>query len=417
MKAFARWLLSPSSANGTAWHPGRGRALALNSAIAMAGAVATMGFAYLFHFAMVRMLPTADYGELGVLMAIFAILTVPLPNIQSIISRPVTLLAQEGRTENIAFFVRKYLKKFSLFALAALLSFAAISAAFPSLLPLAAIAAAAVFSYLVAVEAAYFQGTENVLAASLSQVMIAGGRVAIGAALVLLGLGLLGAAFSVAIGAALAFALLLRPLLSLGPGKAYHASLRSQLGSAALASIFLGLFMYADLFAVRAFFGPEAAGIYNSASLTSRVLYLLAASLVLVLMPQSSKAGKNNARQLGLVGLSLLFLLPVLAIFLAFPSQIISIFYTPEFAPAAGPFALLSIAMFAFSAFFLLLNVMWSRGDERTPLFLSFGAVLVQVALVLYLVPSGGMGSAALATLIASIAAFAAALLLLVLKD
>ncbi len=374
----------------------------LRASVAGMGIGAMVVLAYLFHFAMVRMLPSAEYGELGVLIGIFAVLTVPVTNLQSMLSREVTRLLGQGKKEEAAFFLRKYLWKFGKPGAAVFILAIAGAVFFPDFLPACLALAGAAIAYLIAVEGAYYQGAEKTLLASSIQGLIALFKLGFAAALVWAGLGYAGAAAAIPLGVGLAFLALLFPVLALGRGKEYQISLGKEIGLVVLASFFMTLFLYLDLFSVRLFLGPGEAGAYNAAAITSRIIYFLATGLAIVIVPQSAKISWDRKR-LGwmLVASCAGLAIPLFAI-AGFSGTIMNLFYTPEFASGAYPLALLSLAMFLFSGFFLIANIMWAKGDEKTPLVISAILVPVDAALLYFLVPGMGMEGAAISTLATS---------------
>jgi O-antigen/teichoic acid export membrane protein len=124
----------------------------------------------------------------------------------------------------------------------------------------------------------------------------------------------------------------------------------------------------------------------------------------MVFLPKSSKLSisKDRKKLKELIGKSILFLLPLFLIFILFPKQIISFFYTEKYLVALDPFIVLSLGMFALGISHIFFNLFWSQRMEKIPLLLSFIVVLVDFILLNYLVPKYGLLGASIATSLSS---------------
>ncbi|MEM3071157.1 MAG: hypothetical protein QXG33_01090, partial [Candidatus Anstonellales archaeon] len=270
--------------------------------------------------------------------------------------------------------------------------------------------------YLIAIPSAYFQGTENIVIASFIQGFIAFIRFIVSGIMVILGLGLFGAILAFPLSSLFVLSLLLIPFIGKKRIEKYSINFNYRIGYVFVTGMLFTIFMYLDLFATKLFIGAEAAGIYNAAAITARILYFLSSGLVLVFMPTSSKLSKKEPpgkRHLILLGKSAFMLLLPLLFFLAVPSQILSFFYTPQFSSPLV-FSILSIGAFFFSLFFLSINIFWSYGDEKTPFLLSLLGVFLHFLILCFLgfyYPS--IENFSLATLLSSITLFSLSFLFL----
>lgn len=385
--------------------------------IAVGGMLAFVAVNYLYHFAMVRLLSPQAYGVLGVLIGALVIATVPTATIQTIIARETAASASKG-----ALLLRKYSRKSLAYGLAlALLASLAAYVYYSgggNFIAAALMALSIPLSYATAAALGFLQGKRRVtaftafnLAGPLVKVMLA-------AAFVLAGFGLAGAAGSVL----LSSVLVLAPLLWFA-GKSGRlpqptekiGSLRKSVQAILATNFVTTAFLYFDLFAVTAFLGSQAAGVYNVAGITSRVLWYVSTGAAVVLLPHAALLAKEKTKSLGAgklrraLATALFFLVPPFIVFAAFPSQIIEFFYTPAYAAAAAPFLVLSLAMLFFGAFNVFANALWARGEEKKPLFIALFGAALDVALLFFLVPSQGVDGAALATCVSSAAMLAPA--------
>jgi O-antigen/teichoic acid export membrane protein len=247
---------------------------------------------------------------------------------------------------------------------------------------------------------AYYQGRERIRSLSAILIIEPFLKVIFSVSLVLLGFGLLGATFSLWVGS-LFIAFLIFPII-LKKAKPFKHSLNlnKSFFFIFLTSILIMLFLYLDLFFVKYYLGSEQAGYYNIASITSKVLFYAAGGITLVFLPKSSKLNiyKDKMKLKGLLVKSILLLLPIFIIFMLFPTQIISTFYTEKYLIALKPFVILSIGMFALGIFQIFLNLLWSQRMERFPLILSAIVVFADILLLNYLIPAYGLIGASVAT-------------------
>lgn len=384
------------------------------NAIALAGTAASMAFGYLFHLVMTRMLSPAEYGELSVLISVIMVLGVPGGTLQVVLTREFAKLDASGKRGQLKLvvkhFIKRILSKISLISIAAivLLQLASFFIQHEYLFYFQIIALLAPLGYVLFVVNAFLQGREKILELSILNAANPFLKTFFAALLVFAGFGFMGAFIAFQ----LPFVLLALPFLAYflfkmktPKLKLPHISFGKSFALILITSVLLMLYVYLDLFFVRGFLSAEEAGYYNVAGITSRILYFIAGGLALVLLPKSSKLDfSKNPKEIAMLLLkSVVFLAPVFLLFMFIPTQFISFFYTEKFLPAVQPFVILSIAMFAFALFNLLLNLFWSQGKEAFPAVASLLAVIVDVILLSILTPQYGMAGAAYSTLASSV--------------
>jgi len=159
------------------------------------------------------------------------------------------------------------------------------------------------------------------------------------------------------------------------------------------------------LFFVKYYLGSEQAGYYNVVSITSKVLYYAVGGITLVFLPKSSKLSiyRNKKELKNLLIKSILLLTPIFVLFILFPSQIISFFYTEKYLIALDSFIILCVGMFSLGIFQIFLNLFWSQRIEKFPLILSAIVILVDILLLNYLIPAHGLIGASVATTLSAI--------------
>lgn len=394
----------------------------VKSLIATGAVLVGMLLNYIFNFSMTRLITPDLYGQLSILVGILSILTVPMGSIQSILSREIAKLDKKKKKDEIIFLVRRYSKFMALggvvagigvFIFSYLITLVGLKGTLT--VPLQIIAFGVVFMFVLSVIKAYYQGREKINKLSVILILEPVLKLAAGVVLVLLGFGIFGATLSLWIGS-LALAVLIIPFfIRKIRVKEHKLKISKSFILVTAASTLMMLFLYLDLFFVTYNIGVEAAGFYNVASITSKILFYGIGGVILVILPTSSKLNLKTDRKKfrGLILKSMAFLVPVIIIFLLFPQQIITIFYTEAYASSVMPFLILSIGMLMFSVFKVLSSIMWSQHMEKQPLIIMAVAVVMDMILLKLLVPTQGMIGAAWATSIVSVFCMVASIVVL----
>ncbi|MBI5228628.1 oligosaccharide flippase family protein [Candidatus Micrarchaeota archaeon] len=382
--------------------------------VAVTGMVASMGLGYLYHFAVTRLLSPGEYGELGILLGILTIVTVPIATLSAILTREVAKLDAVGKEEKINHVIKRFLfhKNVAVFLVATLIATATVFLLLPKKVSLAACLLILGFSvlatYLSGIVSSYFQGRERIGKLSVINTASPLFKLVFAVVIVLLlkdqGLGLFGALAAIPLGSLV----VIFPILFLLWGKKEEEqgiSFKKSFFLILAANVLFAIFLYLDLFSVGYYLGSENAGYYNVASITAKVVFFIAGGVAIVLFPKTSKMSyaKNKQRIKELLGKSILFLIPVFVVFVFFPQFVITTFYTEKYLPAATPFFILSFGMLFMGVFQLLLTVMWSQNQEVFPLFILGASLGIYFVLLNTLVPRYSLAGAAASMVAASL--------------
>ncbi len=377
--------------------------------IASAGTLFTLFLAYLFHFVMTRLMPASAYGDLSVLMGIFAVATVPAASISSVLTRELSKLEGQGESKKMHYVLFKYLRMVTLASVGLFLLVAAFGwfSYAGMTLKIAAVLMAlgipAVYYHNLA--SSYFQAKENIFALMVIGIGRELFKFILSVALVVGGYGLIGASASFLLGYFIAVGMVMwyfaRKLKGTAP---YSLTLKRSFFILLLTSFLTSAFMYLDLFFVKTYLGSVSAGVYNVAEVTSKLLVYLAGGIVLVVFPKSAKLSysKNAGVLKQLIWKSVLFLIPAFLAFVLLPGPLMTLFYPKEYVAAVPVFFILSFGMFFLAVFTILQNVMWSQNQERFPFALIVGGVAFHAALLNFTVPLWHLEGAAYASLISS---------------
>jgi len=386
----------------------------LQSIIGMVAVLIGAFLSYAFHFYMVRSLPPSVYGDLSLIIGFLTIILVPTGSLQTVLAREVAKLGnQEGR---ILQFLRGYAKNMIVYGiilaiLAFFLSFA-IGFVFNDqnlVLPLQLVSLSIPMAFLLSLANGYFQGREKIGKLSILMVINPAIKLAAGFLLVYAGFGLLGASASLVISPLavliLVGAIFLKHKNKIQKGIKHKLDSHKPFLFILATNVLLMIFLYLDLFFVKYYLGSEGAGFYNVADITAKVMMFAVGGITMVFLPKSSKLNMQTHRPQikGLLAKAVMLMLPIFLAFLIFPEQIISIFYTSKYLSALAPFRILTVGMFAYAIFTILLNLSWSQNKEKAPLVFSSVALVADALLLFYLIPVYGLMGAALSTTISSI--------------
>jgi len=373
---------------------------------------------YAYHFIFVRLLPPEAYGSLSVIIGVFTIFVIPTQTIQRIVARDIAKLSHEGKSDEIRYVFQSTLKSASTLGVSAalilILSAYAISSLYHEqrlLRPLQLLGVLTPLWYVSSVLKGYVQGREKMFFVGLVLVLEQAVKVALAVVLVFLGYRLFGAAAPLGVGAFFVIPLLYvvsRKDLR-GSKKAYETSFDGSFKKIFATEVLLMAFIYLDLFYVKKFLSPADAGYYNVAALTSKVLMYSMGGIMYAFLPKASKLtlGRDWSTIRTLMFKSALILLPLFIALSLFPEPIVRISYTSAYLPAVPALRILLAGMFLYALFTIPLNLMWSQKEEDFPLALSAAVLLLDAALLYWLVPAHGLLGAAYATTLSSMLLFA----------
>jgi stage V sporulation protein B len=182
-------------------------------------------------------------------------------------------------------------------------------------------------------------------------------------------------------------------------------------GTIALVLVGLQALMSIDLFMVKAILRDDVqAGFYNAAVTLSRIPYFLLQGLAFILLPSVSaltKPGASHARAAQFINDTLRYLIalivPGMALAAATSKQLVRLFFSEAFIPAAPALTVLMIGLSSLAFFLLLSYVAAGAGKARAGLYTTFLMLAISAVAGLYLIPNYGLIGAAWQTTIASV--------------
>lgn len=185
-------------------------------------------------------------------------------------------------------------------------------------------------------------------------------------------------------------------------------------GAYVLMMVGLQILQSLDLFMIKSLLRDDVAtGYYNAAVTLSRIPYFLLQGLSFILLPSISaltKTGETHDEAAAFVRDVIRYLIaliiPSIALAAATSRELVSLFYSRTFAPAAPILTVLIIGLGALAFFLLLANIVAGAGKTKIPLALAVGMIAVSFTSGLWLISRYGLIGAAWQTTIASTIGF-----------
>lgn len=344
----------------------------LHNTVFFLGSVAVGALNYLYYPVLGRLLDHRAFGEVQTLVSLFLQLTVFLTVLSMVIVNIVANQSDETKRNGLIFEFEKLALWVSAVLLAASIIFGKQLQhwlSFESPWPFAMLMVAILASVPFILRGAYLRGLQRFGMVSSGNIVAAGGKLVLSAILVAAGLGTLGAIGGVAASQVVACALILWWARRLGlerphtSKKISHPNLKLlapelRFGGVVLAaSLAITLQYSVDIIFIKHYFDPNTAGLYAGVAAVARILFFLTASVAQVLMSKIKldEPGHDNHRMLE----KSLFLLgaislPVLAVMILFPAQVINLLMGSGYQDMANLLPILSTSVFIVSVINLL---------------------------------------------------------------
>ncbi len=265
------------------------------------------GLDYLFNLVSGRLLDPAQFGILIALAGVGQVLVVASRVIQTVVTRYIARFqAQHDGESRIAFFFRSMFRSAWLWGTAATIIMVLASfplARFLQIDDVKVVLALSVTTILMVVRPVVggtLQGRQQFTALGLVQVVQAGTRLGLGAALMLLGWGAFGAMVSLPLASlvALFFGLLALNKIVWRPGKTHHGVTIPDMfrysAYTAVGLIGFALLINMDAILAKRFFSPVDAGNYGAAVTLGKIIQFFPVAIIMLLFP---KAAQRQAAQ------------------------------------------------------------------------------------------------------------------------
>ncbi len=350
---------------------------------------------YAFLLAAGRFLGSDDYGSLAALLGLLAVVLIPTGAGQMAVSREVSRLVAEGRSDEAEAFSRATMR------LALLATIPLVVVALALAVPLAhllhihstGVVALAEFAFVTALvfpaAMGVLQGRQRFHALAVLYVFPFLVRLALLGIVAGAGFRLGGAVFATVF-SAIAAAILALALIraSLRPTRCPKPNLRAflrYLAPVGVGLIAIALLTHVDILVVKARFSAHDAGAYGAASAFARVAFFLPATILAVLFPRTAARQARGEETEDILGRSLIataVFCAALAIFYAATGPgLVTATFGADFAEGGKILAPFAIAIALFSLAQILVGYHLSRGETRYAWILGAGIVAQVIAL------------------------------------
>lgn len=363
--------------------------------------VATVIFAatgYLFQTACIRFLGPDRFGDVAALLALTALIALPLGSVQSLVAREVAQLHAHGQTDRVRRLFRRAMAVAVPGSGLVLVLALALTVPIQRTLKIESVAvvvaglSALAFLIVGAILFGFLQGAQRFRPMALIFTVSGAAKPVLVVPVLLGGLGAAGA-LSVNAGAALLTVVLasywLRDLWRRGAPEVLAPRLAPRevtvlmIGSLAFASL-----TNVDVVLANLYLDGVSAGIYAAAALVGKFVLLLPAAVVTVLLPKAasrSASGVTNRRILLLsAAVTLGLALTAAAVLSVVPEGLLVWAFGPDFRDAASLLGLFGLAMAAAAVVNVYLFVYLAQRDVRFPLLVAAAAVAQVVVIALW---------------------------------
>jgi len=388
----------------TADPPGRGLSSRLRRSHGVrSGAVlgaATIVFSitgYLFQTACIRFLGPSRYSDIAALLALSAVIAIPLGSVQTLIAREAAYLSMQEDNGELRRFFRRTMRITVPAALAVLVIALALTGPIEDLLNIASaavvVAGLSALGFLIvgAILYGFLQGLQRFPQLAANYVISGMAKPVLVVPVLFAGLGAAGALSvnTLAAGGAVALAIFaLRDVWRAAPATQMRAPTRFArrevavlvIGSLAFASL-----TNLDIVLASYYLDGDSAGIYAAAALVGKLVLLAPAAVVTVLLPKAASraaAGANSQRILMLsAGVTLALTLAATLVLALIPEGVLVWAFGPDFRASTELLGWFGLAMTAAALINVYLSVYLAHRSLGFPLLVGAAAV-AQVVLV-----------------------------------
>lgn len=376
-----------------------GNVLVKGSMFILIGSVAGNIGTYLFHLFMGRLLGPEDYGVLESLISLIYFLGIPVGVLSLVIVRYVS--SHKDNKNEISLFVVTLARKLALLGFWALLVFLALYPLINHIIKVNSfllVLGVGIFSYFgifFTVSSSIFQGLTEFLKLSLLGVFNTWSKLIFAVILVLLGLRVSGAIFSIVISGFLSI------LFGYFMLKKYFSF--SFKGSVRLSESFVGIKNYVasvfvfnlsmtsiytlDIILAKFFLSPFEAGQYAALSILGKIVYFASSPITSVMFPLISErhAKKEKITGIFLQSLLLVFAISLFVSFLyfLFPRFMIGIMFGKDYLVSSNHLGLFAVFISFYSLSMVIMNFFLSIAKTKI-VFIALAASLLQALLIFF---------------------------------
>lgn len=364
--------------------------------------VATVVFSisgYLFQTACIRFLGPSQYSDIAALLALTAVIAIPLGSVQTLVAREAAYLAASDDSGQLHTFFRRTLRYAVPCALAVLALALALTVPIENLLNIASpgvvVAGLSALAFMIvgALLYGFLQGLQRFPQLSANYTVSGLAKPLLVVPVLVAGLGAAGALTVNTIATALAVTLALvslRDLWRTPPTKTPSSGHHPRFAAREVAVLVVGSLAFAsltnlDIVMASYYLDGDSAGIYAAAALVGKLVLLVPAVVVTILLPKAASraaAGETSRRILLMsAGVTLVLGLAATLVLSLVPERVLVWGFGPDFRESTALLGWFGLAMTAAGLVSVYLSVYLAHRNFAFPLLVG-AAALAQIILV-----------------------------------
>ena len=345
---------------------------------------------YLYQLVMGIMLTPTQYGTLYSLLSLLVILSIVSSAIHTSVTKFASKFKAQGNLGGVNYLWRFSLKQTFIIGLASFLVLSLLSPLLASFLNITNIwyliilSVTLILVFVLPVNYGILRGLQRFVPLGTSNTFIAILKLATGALLVYLGLGVYGGLLAFIIAQLFVFIFtlyFLRDLTSAGTKKLDTGGLRAYVGPALLAIAAFTVLTNVDVLLVKHCLSPETTGSYSAIAVLGKIAFIVPGGIVVAMFPKTSELYETNTTHHRVL-LTLLLAGGVVIIYWLFPDFIVTFLFKDKYAQVAPHLLPYSVAHLLFAFSFLLMNYFLSLNQTRVA-FSLVAAMLLQLTLII----------------------------------
>ncbi|MFA5856717.1 MAG: oligosaccharide flippase family protein [Candidatus Pacearchaeota archaeon] len=326
---------------------------------------------YVFQATMARLLSLSQFGTFAALMGIIYLFSFISDSVQLVSSKYTSIIDEKkspGKVKTMIFKMTKRGMQFSLFAFVLyLLSSFLISWFLKIEIGLVIMTGSVLFLvFITPINRGVLQSKKSFSSLGLSFFIESLIKVIVGIFLVYLGYGVYGAMGGVIFGILFSFALsffFIKDIIKHNYEKTEFPKIYPYSFSVII-FMFIILFMFSvDIFLAKRFFSEDIAGLYATASLTGKIIFMFTSPVSRAMFPLTSENKNNNRKKTLLNSFKIVILIGVflLFIFLVAPKIIISVLFGEKYLEISGLLFIVGLSFLLLSFSNLLIYYLLSK--------------------------------------------------------
>lgn len=356
-------------------------------------------FNLLFQLMVAHRLKSADFASFNSLIAVFTLISAPLANFQTVLSKYTAEFNAHKQIAKLKFLLSDLLKKTLIVAIVTFLIFQPIAILITNKLKVPSVSCGYILAFLFALSwvnpvfSGAIQGLEFFGWLVGVSILTGALKLALGFLLIISGFNITGALSSLLVSGLIGLIIFYFPLRQFIAIKIVKEDINYRQMFIYLFPVAISTFCYVslvnlDMVLVKYFFMPDDSGLYSIAQMVGKIFLFLPAAISVVMFPRTSRLNAKNMDTASTLKRSLLYaaVLCISAglIYNLFPALVLRILTGKVFKESIVLGRLFSISMAFFTLLYLLITYFLSIKDLRFIKYLILFSILQFWAIILF---------------------------------